>query len=102
MIEVTTEYHITSSDIDEKPAYKCQGTCKKVWWKDDLPEAPFGVQLHCKMCNGTLGAAKENLNFKITKFAPGEKIMPGSPIIIKHSSNLLEEFIPLREQYGWK
>ncbi|ABO92419.1 hypothetical protein ASA_P4G119 (plasmid) [Aeromonas salmonicida subsp. salmonicida A449] len=102
MIEVTTEYHITNSDLDELPIYKCKGTCKKVWWRGDIEQAPFGVQLNCPMCGGALSSAKEHLDFKITRFQLGEKLMPNSPIRINHSSNLLEEFIPLREKYGWR
>ncbi|MHC6656477.1 hypothetical protein [Aeromonas salmonicida] len=102
MIEVTTEYHITSSDLDEYPIYKCKGTCKKVWWRENIEQAPFGVQLECPMCGGSLSAAKENLDFKITKFQPGVSLMPGSSARINHVSNLLEEFIPLREKYGWR
>lgn len=102
MIEVTTEHHITSSDIDEHPIYKCKGTCKKVWWRNDIDTAPFGVQLRCPMCDGELSAAKENIDYKVTKYQPGTKMFPGSQASVNHVSNLLEEFIPLREKYGWR
>ena len=102
MIEVTTEYHITSSDIDERPIYKCKGTCQKVWWGNDIDDAPFGVQLRCPMCDGELSTAKEDIDYKDTKYLPGVKVIPGSLVDINHASNLLEEFIPLREKYGWR
>jgi hypothetical protein len=102
MIEVTTEYHITSSDLDERPIYKCKGTCKKVWWNNDIEQVPFGVQMHCPMCDGALSAAKENVDYKITKFQPGINLMQGTSIRINHSSKLLEEYIPLREKHGWR
>jgi hypothetical protein len=54
------------------------------------------------MCGGALSTAKEDLDFKITKFQPGVSLMPGSTARINHASNLLEEFIPLREKYGWR
>ena len=59
MIKVATEYHHTSSDLNELPAYKCMGTCKKVFWKSEFAPAPFGVLLHCEKCGGQLRSAKE-------------------------------------------
>jgi hypothetical protein len=53
-------------------------------------------------CGGALSVAKENLDFNITKFQLGVSLMPGSSARINHVSNLLEEFIPLREKYGWR
>lgn len=102
MIEVETEYHISRSDLNAKPDYKCLGTCKKVWWKDDVEPAPFGAQLYCQKCGGVLSSARESLDYKITKIEPGEKVFPGSDIDVKHSSNLLEQFEHLEKTYGWK
>ena len=102
MIEVETEYHISSSDFDEKPAYKCQGTCFKVWWAHDIDSGPFGVQLRCPMCNGPLSAARENVDYKITKLQPGVKLIPDLNAKTSHVSRLLDQFIPLREKHGWR
>ncbi|MFM5295224.1 hypothetical protein ACEUAI_13460 [Aeromonas veronii] len=102
MIEVSTEYHITKSDLNALPDYKCHGTCKKVWWRDDVPAVQFGMILHCPKCNGNLASAKENLDYKVISFIPESRIYPESDILIKHSSNLHDEFIPLIEKHGWK
>ncbi len=102
MIEVETKHHISSSDFDEKPTYKCQGTCLKVWWDHDIESGPLGVQLRCPMCGGSLSAARDNIDYKITKFQPGVKLMPGWDVRTSHASRLLDQFIPLREKYGWR
>lgn len=102
MIEVSTEHHLSSSDNDEKPVYKCQGSCKKVWWRQDIEQAPIGVILHCPMCGGSLSAAREGMDYRIVRSEPGTKVFPGNPATVKHASNILVEFIPLREKHGWR
>ena len=88
MIEVTTEYHITNSDLDELPIYKCKGTCKKVWWRGDIEQAPFGVQLNCPMCGGALSSAKEHLDFKIFDLMKiGDSLFLDHPNRSTHNQN---------------
>lgn len=102
MIEVETKHHISSSDLDEKPAYKCHGSCLKVWWDNDIEPAPFGVQLRCPMCDGALSTARENIDYKITNFQPGVQSIPGWQARTNHVSRLFDEYIPLRDKYGWR
>ncbi len=102
MITVATEYHHTSSDLDIKPTLKCRGTCKKVYWSEDVEMLPFGVQLRCEKCGGVLSSAKEDLDYRVLEFKPGIKLWAGSSIGVNHRSQLLDEFIPLAKQFGWR
>ena len=102
MIKVATEYHHASSDLDIKPTLKCRGTCKKVYWSTDVEMPPFGVQLHCEKCGGVLSSAQEGRDYQVLEFKPGIKLWAGSSIGINHSSQLLDEFIPLAKQYCWR
>lgn len=102
MIEIKTEYHVSSSDRNDRPAYKCHGTCKKAWWKGDVEQPPFGVQLSCPMCDGLLRPAREGADYTVTKFNPDVKLMTGGTAEVTHLSNLQDEFIPLRKKYGWR
>ena len=74
MIKVATEYHHTSSDLNVLPAYKCTGTCKKVYWKDEFDPVPFGVLLHCEKCGGQLRSAKEGDDYNVLEREPGERL----------------------------
>ena len=78
MIEVTTEYHITNSDLDELPIYKCKGTCKKVWWRGILNRPHWGA-IKLPDVWGALSSAKEHLDFKITRFQPGGEVNAQQP-----------------------
>lgn len=102
MIKVATEYHHTSSDLNVLPAYKCTGTCKKVYWKDEFDPVPFGVLLHCEKCGGQLRSAKEGDDYNVLEREPGEKVMKGSSVTVKHVSDLQKQFIPLAKKYNWR
>lgn len=102
MIKVATEYHHASSDFDALPAYKCTGSCKKVFWKDEFDPVPFGVQMQCEKCGGKLKGAQEGIDYQVLEHKPGEKVMKGSSVTVKHVSDLQTPFISLAKQYNWR
>ncbi len=102
MIEVETPYHISKSDLDEKPVYKCRGTCLKVFWPVDIERVPFGMLPVCPKCGGRITAAEEGQDYKILAFVPGKKAFPDTDLRMTHVSGLREEFAGLAGKYGWK
>lgn len=102
MIKVATAYHHASSDLDVLPAYKCTGTCKKVYWKDEFDPVPFGVLQYCEKCGGQITSAKEGTDYQVLVYKPGEKVMKGSNVTVKHVSDLQEQFIFLAKQHQWR
>lgn len=102
MIEVETPYHISKSDADEKPTYKCRGTCLKVFWPVDIEQGPFGMQPACPKCGGLLTAAIEGQDYKVVAFEPGAKLFPDTNLKMHHVSGLKDEYIGLQKKFGWK
>lgn len=52
---VRTKNHLIYSANKGKPAYACLGTCRKVWWQDDVPSGLAIVAVPaCPQCGGPL------------------------------------------------
>jgi hypothetical protein len=73
---VKTKNHLIYSANAGKPSHACLGSCRKVWWPDDLPDAS-GVlaKLTCPQCGGTLDSDIPEGHYVVvsTEVAPLEK-----------------------------
>jgi hypothetical protein len=62
---VETAHHKIRSSSWEAPKYACKGTCRKVWWREDIDEPKPGENLWCPQCGGSMHPAKEGVDYKV-------------------------------------
>jgi len=63
MIIIDSPFHITFSDINEKPLYACVEKCKSVWWPSDVDKD----EMICKKCGGKIEKAVEKVHYKVLR-----------------------------------